>query len=93
DFIRAKAMTLQIENFQKSKERNDKKGIFIVKEKTYLAKLDIDNLTATLKTLTINQIKQESSNDNKINKIKSYIRELIKVVKELTNNNSFSLSS
>ncbi|CAG8545291.1 907_t:CDS:2, partial [Dentiscutata heterogama] len=72
-------------------ERNDRKGVSIVEEKSHSSETDIDGITASLKALTINRVKQEPNNDSKIDKIESDIKELMKVVKELTSNNSSSV--
>ncbi|CAG8471641.1 7684_t:CDS:2 [Dentiscutata erythropus] len=45
--------------------------------------LDADSITISIEALTINCVKQENINDNKISKIKLDIKELIKVVKDL----------
>ncbi|CAG8537537.1 6112_t:CDS:1, partial [Scutellospora calospora] len=87
-FIKAKECAFQIENFQRDREQKDKKGISMVGEKSHSSDPDVDGITATLEALTLNRVKQENNNDSKIDKIESDIKELMKVVKELTSNNS-----
>ncbi|CAG8534670.1 15448_t:CDS:2 [Dentiscutata heterogama] len=62
----------------------------MVEEKSHSSKTGI---TASLEALTINRVKQEPNNDSKIDKIESDIKKLMKVVKELTSNNSSSVFS
>ncbi|KAF0439665.1 hypothetical protein F8M41_004137 [Gigaspora margarita] len=88
DFVKAKEYALQIENFHRDREQNNRKSQLIVEKKSHSSDSDIDSITATIEALNINRVKQE--NDNKIDKIESDIKELMKAVKELTNINSLT---
>ncbi|CAG8548280.1 10017_t:CDS:2 [Dentiscutata erythropus] len=44
-----------------------------------------DNITASLEALTVNCVKQENINNDKINRIESDVKELIKITSNLNN--------
>src|SRR6185312_7030522 len=77
----------------RDRERNDRKEVSMVEEKSHSSETDVDDITASLEALTINWVKQKPNNNSKIDKIESDIKELMKVVKELTINNSSSVFS
>ncbi|CAG8769432.1 9623_t:CDS:1, partial [Racocetra fulgida] len=64
----------------------DKRNLPVIEEKLQTNESDIDSITTALEALTINRVKQETDNGTKIDKIESDIKELVKVIRELTNN-------
>ncbi|CAG8690179.1 6060_t:CDS:2 [Cetraspora pellucida] len=76
-YVKAKDCALQIETFQKDREQyGDRKSVPIVEEKSQSIDTDIDNITAALRALTINRVKQETNEVSRIDKIEADVREM-----------------
>ncbi|CAG8505849.1 3993_t:CDS:2 [Dentiscutata erythropus] len=88
NFSKAKVTALQIESFQKDRKQSNNRNLTMAEEKSYLNDAEVDGITAIMKAPTVNRVKQESISNSKIEKIEMDIKELMKVVKELTSNNS-----
>ncbi|CAG8703109.1 2380_t:CDS:2 [Cetraspora pellucida] len=76
-YVKAKDCVLQIETFQKDRERyGDRKSVPIVEEKSQSTDTDIDNIMAALGALMINHVKQETNEVSRIDKIEADVREM-----------------
>ncbi|CAG8715019.1 7310_t:CDS:2, partial [Racocetra fulgida] len=86
NYAKAKDCTLQIESFQKNREFNYKRRALTMGEEKPSVNADIDNMTAVFEALTINQVKQETSDERRIDRIESDISEIVKTVRQLAEN-------
>ncbi|CAG8821545.1 16604_t:CDS:2, partial [Cetraspora pellucida] len=58
----------------------------IIEKKSQSSDSDIDNIMAAFKALTINHVKHKTNEVSRIDKIEIDIREMIKAIKQLINN-------
>ncbi|CAG8712102.1 23057_t:CDS:2 [Dentiscutata erythropus] len=90
-YMKTRDTVLQIENFQKDRERiEDKKYTFTIEERPQSGNTNVEGITAALEALTINCVKQETNDASRIDKLEENMKEIMKMFKQFIENQGTS---